>query len=466
MQRKDRSVTRHALGLAATVLVVVQSACTTVASPPPAAAIRQGIGVVAVAPAQYVPESNFATFAKGTGAGAAKGAAIEGGTAAAGTAIVAAVAAPIAIPVVVFAGAVASAAMAIHGTFAGARLAVPTVDAAQVESVISDAVARLDAQNAVATRLASIAKDEPWIRLAPAPSQGPMSAKARPDYAELRITGAGAVLEIAVQEIKFGDCAAWDIAMLAGGCSTEPERGLLSLFLSAQLRLVRVSDGTELLVRQFKYKSPRRDLARWVANDGELMAKEFEQAYQELAERAHDEVFLATPLKLPAPSNYGKWPSARNTFYGICWLAPIQPSSGLIIWSKPADTTPAVVSGYTVIDSIRPTLRWSSFPRDLDRRELNPATLQGIGDVTYDLKIWETEEGERSRLVYTRTGLPNPEHAMEESLAPDSRYFWSVRARFSSDGQPMATRWAHSSGGSCFANDLKDRQYHRFATPK
>jgi hypothetical protein len=85
--------------------------------------------------------------------------------------------------------------------------------------------------------------------------------------------------------------------------------------------------------------------------------------------------------------------------------------------------------------------------------------------VTYDLKIWQVEGCERGRLVYERRGLTTPEHPMEESLAPASRYFWSVRARFALDARPTATRWAHVDATHCFPNDIPDWQYHRFTTP-
>ena len=52
-----------------------------------------------------------------------------------------------------------------------------------------------------------------------------------------------------------------------------------------------------------------------------------------------------------------------------------------------------------------------------------------------------------------------------EALQPGERYFWSVRARFTIDGRPMATRWAHANAINCNWNDLADGRYHRFVTP-
>jgi hypothetical protein len=82
--------------------------------------------------------------------------------------------------------------------------------------------------------------------------------------------------------------------------------------------------------------------------------------------------------------------------------------------------------------------------------------LQKIGDVTYDLRIWDESvevrnsvwtERWRSRIVYERRGLVAPQHTLEVPLAPGSRYYWSVRARFMVDGRSMATRWAGGRAG-------------------
>ena len=169
------------------VVLALQSGCVTVAPPAPSPAVRDSLGVVAIVPAQYVPDSNFITFARGEGAGAAKGAAIEGGTTAAIFAIGAAAAGP-AMPFIVLAGVLETAAMAAVGAVAGAQQAVPAETAKEVESVINAAVAGLDAQNALAVRLATIVKAEPWIQLAAVGTVGPESAAARPDYAGLRTT--------------------------------------------------------------------------------------------------------------------------------------------------------------------------------------------------------------------------------------------------------------------------------------
>jgi hypothetical protein len=248
---------------------------------------------------------------------------------------------------------------------------------------------------------------------------------------------------------------------------------MVDLCRFAQARLVRVSDSTEHFARQIHYKSARREVPRWVAKDGQLLAAEIDHAYHELAERVRDEVLLVAAIDLPAPSSFAGVPGANNPLYGICWLAPVEPKVKPVLIPelaslpfKKADICPASGMHFSTVDSSRPNLRWSGFPRDLDRQNLDPAVLRKIGNVTYDLKIWQEEGCERGLPVYERSGLAAPEHVVEQTLALASRYFWSVRARFTLDGRPMVTRWAHFDAMTCVPNDIADWQYYRFITPQ
>jgi hypothetical protein len=48
-------------------------------------------------------------------------------------------------------------------------------------------------------------------------------------------------------------------------------------------------------------------------------------------------------------------------------------------------------------------------------------------------------------LAYERVGLAATSHALETALAPHASYFWSVRLRYTLDGEPRATRWSAAS---------------------
>jgi hypothetical protein len=473
MRPTDPRVRHHSLPCLTFALLLLANGCVTTAPPAPSTAVRDNLGVVAIVPAQFLPDSNFSTFAKGKVAGAAKGAAIGGGTTAVAFAAGAAAAGPV-MPFIVLAGVLTTAAMTTAGAVEGAQQAVSTAQADEIESVINKAVAALDAQRAAGEQLTAIVKAERSIRLAAVNAAGPDSAAARPAYAQLQSSGIDTVLEVSITKVGFESCGPETVRRLSDACAEEPGHPLVDLFITAQARLVRVSDGKELFVRGFRYVSPRREIPRWVASDGRLLASEFEYAYRELAERVRDELLLATPIALPAHSSFGEMPGARNPLYGICWLAPVYPKPEpvkvtdmfVLPFSRPAGFCPASGLFFSVIDTLRPTLRWSAFPRELDRSELDPAALRQIGAVTYELKIWEAEGCERGRLIYERTGLAAPEHLLEDSLQPATRYFWSMRARFALDGRPTATRWAHFDVMNCFPNDITDWQYHRFVTPR
>ncbi|MBH0177610.1 MAG: hypothetical protein HP491_07030 [Nitrospira sp.] len=101
----------------------------------------------------------------------------------------------------------------------------------------------------------------------------------------------------------------------------------------------------------------------------------------------------------------------------------------------------------THIDTLRPTFRWERFP------QLRHPFHQSFKAVTYELRLWkvgkefsgapqksgpwigtrhddykyswmygcrDTDPGE---LVYSRQGIGQPEHTLETTLQPDSRYF-------------------------------------------
>jgi hypothetical protein len=71
-----------------------------------------------------------------------------------------------------------------------------------------------------------------------------------------------------------------------------------------------------------------------------------------------------------------------------------------------------------------------------------PAPWSRAADVRYDLRVWNEIDGAPGEVAYERLGLAMPEHRVEVPLAPQSTYYWSVRMRYTVDGQPRATRWS------------------------
>jgi len=407
-------------------LLGVLAGCVTVDPPPDlSSARRDELRSVAIVPAQYGPQTDFLISWRHKEGAAGKQAAVTAAGAAAATA--AAATSPLG-PIAVVTGAVVGATMIIREAVVTGQGTLPASTAAEIESAISKAVAARDVQAGLAEQLAKMVEADPQVRLAAIVVAGPVEAESRPDYASLRDAGVGAVVETAISELGFEGCIAHD-----SECSAPH---VLFLFVRARTRLVRVADGAVLLERPVQYRSGHHELSYWLADGGRQLGDEIERANRTLAETLYDEIFLITPIALPNPSG------------SRCWLEPIYPKFDMIHGSR--------------VDSLQPTLRWTAFPRDIDRAKLDPAVLNMIRNVAYDLRIWDETtylrsgvpyERWRNQVVYERTGLDAPQHTLEIPLAPGVRYYWSVRARFVIDGRQMATRWARRH--DCFSDEVR-----------
>lgn len=326
-------------------------------------------------------------------------------------------------------------AMTVRDAIVTSKSIIPDETAENIESAIDKAVAEFDIQNAIAGQLETILKSDPRVRLATVDASGPDKPAARPDYAQLRDEGIDTVIEIGINEIGLDGC-------ITHNWECRPPHTLY-LFMRGQARMVQVVDGATLFEWPLEYKSGAHDLSKWQTDGGRILGEELEQAYRELAERVYDEAFLITPIALPFVSNI--WEEK-------CWVEPLS------------------VSG---TDTLQPTLRWTPFPSEIVRQELDPAVLRKIGNVTYDLRVWDEDIDQgndawyqrwRNRLIYERTGLAAPQHTLEVPLAPASRYYWSVRARFVVDGRSMATRWMRQH--KCFSYEVSYGGDYGFDTPK
>jgi hypothetical protein len=130
------------------------------------------------------------------------------------------------------------------------------------------------------------------------------------------------------------------------------------------------------------------------------------------------------------------------------------------------------------VESLRPVLRWETFPRLKDREADREEVVGQITEVTYDLRVWETSEpsvGEL-KLIYTRTGLTTPFYQSDVPLRPSTLYLWTIRARFLLRGQPRITEWGQEliwwrtlgqGAGGGFGRDVSHDFFgsYRFFTP-
>jgi len=129
------------------------------------------------------------------------------------------------------------------------------------------------------------------------------------------------------------------------------------------------------------------------------------------------------------------------------------------------------------VDSLRPTFKWSSFPGIHEgecfenKKPFIDASLEKVKRVTYQLRIWETENNIPGGIVYDRRGIPSSSHAIDKTLAPNRLYFWSVRAEFIYDGTVQLSEWSlsqapsHAAHGNYSACDVGFAVLARTFTP-
>jgi len=175
----------------------------------------------------------------------------------------------------------------------------------------------------------------------------------------------------------------------------------------------------------------------------------------------------------------------------LCFLASIMASGcaheAAVVGLRPEYPKNLVSASeikFVRVESLQPTVRWEAFPRQQDREADTEGLLSRIGTVTYELKIWRSSDDYipmylPSHLIYSRQGLAQPSHRIEQPLQPNTKYLWSVRACFELDGQPRVTEWGLSREpplvpvGSAKTNPPSPRRspsipnpnYYRFKTP-
>lgn len=186
---------------------------------------------------------------------------------------------------------------------------------------------------------------------------------------------------------------------------------------------------------------------------------------------------LARPIQEPAAKSDNDAPSdtsvhCRSLWVALVWLtgvAWVGGCAGLVPVSGLRPEYPEARVTFVEVDSLLPTFRWEVFPRPQDREADSEGLLRRIRNVTYDLKIWRAEDNYPVEEVYSRQGLPERIHRIEEPLEPSTKFFWTVRARFDLDGQPRVTQWGVTILGVAVDPArlplVPNPFYYRFRTP-
>lgn len=198
------------------------------------------------------------------------------------------------------------------------------------------------------------------------------------------------------------------------------------LILSAQIRLIRTADDTVLddriVTEEF---GTTRSLTEWMADDAKVFREDVRLGAHRLAATISEQEFILQ--RTPART------FSMNIFYNgyFTGLAPVNPP---MVSSRTFDQVDLVPT----VTSLQPTLRWEAFNGDA---------------VTYDLMLWRAAGHNLGNLVYSRERLIKSYHMVEIPLDPKTKYFWTIRARFSDNGKTKVTEWSSRSvSASVFYN--------------
>jgi len=236
----------------------------------------------------------------------------------------------------------------------------------------------------------------------------------------------------------------------AGGGINAP----VELQMAVRVRLLRAADRQERYVARIRYLGDRRTIAEWSGNDAAHLVAGLTAGYAALAAQIADGAFLLYPY----PDQQFGSSGFLSTAFG---LAPIDPRTRGTLTGDPLFGDRFE---WTEVSSLRPMLRWQAFPRPTDIAAA-PSEMARVTSVTYDLVIAREHNYAAGDVIYRRRGLPAPEHRLETPLAPNARYFWTIRARFMLDGVAHVTGWGSTNYVARDGVTAPSRYSYRFRTP-
>lgn len=248
------------------------------------------------------------------------------------------------------------------------------------------------------------------------------------DYAFLAARGIDTAIEFEVNEVLLDETGIVDVPV--------------NITLQVKSKLIRTADGTTLDTAERKTISRVHNYEEWVANDFALLSKEFDQLLETVARSIVDEqllVYYPSFSKEPtdAKNAVGNEKLKRDAPYYVLRALYPEPTFRF------GDIREAFLENYrhvvelsfhtfTLIKEQQPIFRWESFPWTFDQ-----VSQERFSDIVYDLEIYEFG----GSLVYARRGLKETKHQVEDVLKRDTKYVWTVRARFKLDGKTRVTEW-------------------------
>lgn len=287
MSRASRGAIVISLSLA---FLIGQWGCALVPQPPPplpSEQMRAQFGTIGVVSARFIPEAEFRDPARGWAGGAGRGAALGAGRTV-GTAFEIGVHGR-ELGVLIMALGIALAPVgALVGSVVGGATAEPAAKVEEAEAALKNALAALKIQEGIRDRVLQVARDDARRRFVLLPELGPDSPGEEVPYPSLASEGIDTVLEVSVPSLG-----------LAGEWTVNPP---LTLVLAVRSRLIRVADGTVLDAHALAYRSEQRVLSEWGANNAQPFHDALDRAYQSLAEKIVEDLFL---LYLPPETRGG-----------------------------------------------------------------------------------------------------------------------------------------------------------------
>lgn len=328
----------------------------------------------------------------------------------------------------------------VAGTVGGVVGAVTTPKASKIRTAEATLQSALDArtiQESLREQVV-VAGSAAGVRLSTLTLEGAAAAAPR-DYRPLRDAGVEHVLEVALAKVGTD-----------GSGTNSP----IALVMQAQVRMVRTADNTEVFSSTYDYSGKRLKLAEWSADQGKRLLDALQVGYEALGRQIYENVFLLYP--------FPDWNAhSGGMLVATFGLGPVYP---LTRGQLSGDPFFSEYFEWKEVDSLRPTLAWQAFPRDSDRKA-SPSEMTRVTNVRYDLVIARERNQAADEVVYRREGLPEPRHALEILLRPDTHYLWSVRARFSLDGRERVTEWGSINYAARERVTAPSRWSYRFKTP-
>lgn len=245
------------------------------------------------------------------------------------------------------------------------------------------------------------------------------------DYSILDSKGIDTIIEFEIDEIMLDETGIVDTPIF--------------ITLKVSAKSIKTSDGTIIDTTKRKINSDIHSYEEWIADNFKLLDKEFNTLLEIVVSSIIDEFLLVyyptLPKELVETENQKK-PERHAPYYVLSAYYPEPTYRFGDIRELFSDKYEIILAGsphqFTLIKEQQPFLKWESFPWTYDQISKKEFT-----DIVYDLKIYKY----RGSLVYTRKGLKHNSHQVEDLLHLNTKYLWTVRARFNLDGKPRATEW-------------------------